>query len=358
MTSAIERLLADFDRDLSGDFCRLAEPAAEDDVDLPEDPASPSRLQEDALMAERNLQDELELQRMLQEDVDSEVEANEHLAAEAAENAWYAEHVLAAEAAEQAAEQAAEPAPVVPQQAAEPDFPEWFYPPHDDPRVSSSSAPITPPWRQPGSVPSKAAMPTMPEAAVQSHATVPSQAAVPCQAVPSQAPAVPSQATPSQTQAMPSQAVPSQALPSKEELKLAAARATALYRNAVNSITNAASSAGPEGRAAWEASEHILARSFGHARWHDRGPRGEGAPPVWRGQEWRKSGRYANRGGNPEKNKWFAEQAKKWQPGQNGGRTWAEEQARKRKAAEQRAEAKRQASEQEQRIFEFISVRY
>ena len=72
MTSAIERLVADFDRDLSGDFCRLAEPAAEDDVDLPEDPASPSRLQEDALMAERNLQDELELQRMLQEDVDSE----------------------------------------------------------------------------------------------------------------------------------------------------------------------------------------------------------------------------------------------------------------------------------------------
>ena len=115
MTSVIERLLTDYDRDLSEDFnfARLAEPAAEDKVDLPEDPASPSRLQEDALMAERNLQDELELQRMLQEDVDSEVEANEHLAAEAAENAWYAEQLLAAEAAEQAAEQAAEP--VMPQ---------------------------------------------------------------------------------------------------------------------------------------------------------------------------------------------------------------------------------------------------
>ena len=194
-------------------------------------------------------------------------------------------------------------------------------------------------------------MPTMPQAAaVPSHATVPSQAAVPSQAVPSQAPAVPS----------PASFVSVPAMPSEAEVKAAAARAAALYRAALTGIENTASSERPEERAAFEASEHQLAQSFGHVRWHDRGPRGETAPPVWRGQEWRKNtGRYANRGGNPEKNKWYAEQAKKWQAGQGVGcRSWAEEQARKRKAAEQRAEAKRQAREQDQRILEFISVRY
>ena len=68
---------------------------------------------------------------------------------------------------------------------------------------------------------------------------------------------------------------------------------------------------GPADESAYSEAEHKLASDFG-ARWQDRGPRGDSAPSTWRGQPWRQSGnRYGNRGGNADRNRFFAEQARK-----------------------------------------------
>ena len=60
--------------------------------------------------------------------------------------------------------------------------------------------------------------------------------------------------------------------------------------------------------AAYSVAESTLAQE-GMIHWYDRGPRGEDAPEFWRGQKRRASGRYSTRGGNPEKNAWYAEKA-------------------------------------------------
>lgn len=87
-------------------------------------------------------------------------------------------------------------------------------------------------------------------------------------------------------------------------------RALELYRLAEASISSAASGSSAQ-QATYNAAERQLAHEFG-ASWQARGPRGPEAPAVWRGQQWRSgSGRYGNRGGNPERQKHFADQAKK-----------------------------------------------
>jgi len=97
----------------------------------------------------------------------------------------------------------------------------------------------------------------------------------------------------------------------------AKARALALYKAAQQEISRGASGS-PEEREAYDAVEHSLAREH-HVRWQDRGPRGENAPQVWHGQRWRNqlhsekggTGRFGNRGGDPAKNAYFADQARK-----------------------------------------------
>ena len=94
-------------------------------------------------------------------------------------------------------------------------------------------------------------------------------------------------------------------------------RALELYRLAEGSITSAASGSSAQ-QATYNTAEQNLAHEFG-ARWQDRGPRGSEAPAKWRGQHWRAgSGRYGNRGGDPERQKFFADQAKKRQAKDKG----------------------------------------
>lgn len=89
-------------------------------------------------------------------------------------------------------------------------------------------------------------------------------------------------------------------------------KALHLYRVAHSAVYDAAGSsdAAATDDAYW-AAEHALATEY-RTRWQDRGPRGSDAPTVWRNQLWRAgSQRYGNRGGNPAKNAFFAEQARK-----------------------------------------------
>ena len=108
-----------------------------------------------------------------------------------------------------------------------------------------------------------------------------------------------------------------EATPSEEAIAIAKARALALYKAAQQEISQGASGT-PEEMKAYDAAEHALAHEH-HVRWQDRGPRGENAPLVWHGQKWRNqfesekggTGRFGNRGGDPAKNAWHAEQARK-----------------------------------------------
>ena len=85
-------------------------------------------------------------------------------------------------------------------------------------------------------------------------------------------------------------------------------RALHLYRAAEAAVALAAASTDTP---AYSAAEAQIAREYG-TRWQDRGPRGDTAPMTWRGQQWRQnSGRYGTRGGDPERNRFFAEQATK-----------------------------------------------
>lgn len=80
----------------------------------------------------------------------------------------------------------------------------------------------------------------------------------------------------------------------------AKANALALYRAAEGAIREAAMQGGgvdEQNRAAYMAAENQIAREQ-NVKWRDRGPRGEDAPAVFKGQRWRaNSQRYANRGG-------------------------------------------------------------
>ena len=116
-------------------------------------------------------------------------------------------------------------------------------------------------------------------------------------------------------------AVPSGAevqAPPAEEADIAQVKAKALrlYRAAHDSCREAAKADGERSGdpkvsdICCNVAEAQFASEF-DIRWQDRGPRGSDAPSTWKGQRWREgSGRYGNRGGNPEKNKWYAEQAK------------------------------------------------
>ena len=71
--------------------------------------------------------------------------------------------------------------------------------------------------------------------------------------------------------------------------------------------------------AAYSVSEWTLAKE-GDVHWYDRGPRGEDAPEFWRGQKRRASGRYSTRGGDPDKNAWYAEKARAKSKGKDGSK--------------------------------------
>ena len=89
-----------------------------------------------------------------------------------------------------------------------------------------------------------------------------------------------------------------------QEEREAAEAALRLYRAAEGALRGAAAedtSRNPlnEGAAAiaYTVSEARTAKEAG-VKWRDRGPRGENAPSVWRGQRWREnSSRYSSRGG-------------------------------------------------------------
>lgn len=90
----------------------------------------------------------------------------------------------------------------------------------------------------------------------------------------------------------------------------AQALALSLYNAAQAAICEGASGSEAQ-QQAYDAAEGVLAAQYS-VPWQERGPRGPQAPQTWRGQQWRQgSQRYSTRGGNPEKNAFFAEQAKK-----------------------------------------------
>ena len=152
---------------------------------------------------------------------------------------------------------------------------------------------------------SKARPSTAPPAKKARHAAEPSSSsmAVPSSADEAAAP-VPSAA---EVQVSPAEAA---------EIAQAKAKALRLYRAAQDSCRQAAKADGERSgdpkisEICSNVAEAQFASEF-DIRWQDRGPRGSDAPSSWRGQSWRESsGRYGNRGGNPEKNKWYAEQAR------------------------------------------------
>ena len=301
MSSASDRFIAEFggDWDLKAALdasaapCRLdslAQPAEADD-NVAANPAMP-RLDAD-LKAKRDLDDAFAMHKMLEE---SDTEGSDSDGSFA-----YA-----------AGHKAPEREPQAPGRE----------PQGSEPQGDGTPSANLPPWRKwPHAMPQAPAMPSQ---------VVPQAHAVPSQAM-AQAPALPSQAMPQAP--VPSQApmlqapVPetsgSQVSRLQEETAEEAearARALALYRAAQNEIQQGASSSIPEDREAYDAVEDRLAQEH-HVKWQDRGPRGENRPAVWRGQTWRNqfhsekggTGRYGNRGGDPAKNAYFAEQARKRQ---------------------------------------------
>ena len=93
----------------------------------------------------------------------------------------------------------------------------------------------------------------------------------------------------------------------------AKARALAVYRMAEQMVRQAAAAdaarIGENVSAKAYASAEATFAHEGQIRWQDRGPRGDDAPEHWRGQKRRPGGRYANRGGDPERNAWYAAKA-------------------------------------------------
>lgn len=98
--------------------------------------------------------------------------------------------------------------------------------------------------------------------------------------------------------------------PQESSAEAAQALALSLYNAAQAAICEGASGSEAQ-QQAYNAAEGVLAAQYS-VPWQERGPRGPQAPQTWRGQQWRQgSQRYSTRGGNPEKNAFFAEQAKK-----------------------------------------------
>jgi hypothetical protein len=98
--------------------------------------------------------------------------------------------------------------------------------------------------------------------------------------------------------------------PLESSAEAAQALALSLYNAAQAAICEGASGSEAQ-QQAYNAAEGVLAAQYS-VPWQERGPRGPQAPQTWRGQQWRQgSQRYSTRGGNPEKNAFFAEQAKK-----------------------------------------------
>ena len=93
----------------------------------------------------------------------------------------------------------------------------------------------------------------------------------------------------------------------------AKARALAVYRMAEQMVRQAAAAdaarIGENVSAKAYASAETTFAHEGQIRWQDRGPRGDDAPERWKGQKRRPNGRYANRGGDPERNAWYAAKA-------------------------------------------------
>ena len=93
----------------------------------------------------------------------------------------------------------------------------------------------------------------------------------------------------------------------------AKARALAVYRMAEQMVRQAAAAdaarIGENVSAKAYASAEATFAHEGQIRWQDRGPRGDDAPERWKGQKRRPNGRYANRGGDPERNAWYVAKA-------------------------------------------------
>lgn len=168
------------------------------------------------------------------------------------------------------------------------------------PEPSSASGSKARPMAEPSSAP---------PAKIARHAAEPSAMAPTSKAQPAAPVAKHAEAVPSAAEVQVSTA-------EAAELAQVKAKALRLYRAAQDSCIQAAKADGERlgdpkvSEIACNVAEAQFASEF-DIRWQDRGPRGSDAPSSWKGQKWREgSGRYANRGGNPEKNKWYAEQAK------------------------------------------------
>lgn len=96
---------------------------------------------------------------------------------------------------------------------------------------------------------------------------------------------------------------------------------------------------------AYSAAESQLAYEH-RIRWQDRGPRGDSAPSEWRGQKWRAgSQRYANRGGDPQRNAWYAAQAKAKAKGKSKGNSKNDDKGKGKSKAADKGKGKSKAAD-------------
>ena len=111
----------------------------------------------------------------------------------------------------------------------------------------------------------------------------------------------------------------------QEEIRAAEAHGLRSYRAAEAAIRAAAAEVSRHDVDTAVAAYNMAEADFAAenlVRWQDRGPRGDGRPTVWRGQNWRAgSARYANRGGQrrAEFAAYFAAKAKAKGKGQSKG---------------------------------------